>query len=98
MNASPWKYLTPKTRSMYKQLFIKDRWVAARSLYGQMCGDGARTVEELARDFDVSLEAVLEAIAYCRSDPPEIQEEWEREEELARRNLASERPPGRLAV
>src|SRR5262245_25874195 len=75
-----WKYLVRKPKSAYKQLFVKDRWVAARTIYGQSVGEDARTPEELAEDFDLPLEAVLEAIAYCESDPPEIREDWEREE------------------
>jgi hypothetical protein len=75
-----WKYLVHKPRSLYKQLFVKDRWVAARTLYGQSVGEDARTAETLAKDYGLPLEAVLEAIAYCQSNPPEIREDWEREE------------------
>jgi len=77
-----WKYLVRKPKSLYKQLFIKDRWVAARTLYGQYVGEGARTAEELAADYNLPLEAVLEAIAYCESNPPEIRQDWEAEEAL----------------
>src|SRR5262245_14630396 len=81
MSASAqWKYLARKPRSAYKQLFVKDRWVAARTLYGQSVGEDARSAETLAKDYDLPLEAVLEAIAYCQSNPPEIREDWEREE------------------
>lgn len=79
-----WKHLTRKPKSSYKQLFVKDRWVAARTLYGQTLGEDARTPEEVARDYQLPLEVVLEAIAYCESDPPEIREDWEREEALSR--------------
>jgi uncharacterized protein (DUF433 family) len=79
-----WKYLVRKPRSAYKQLFVKDRWVAARTLYGQTVGDDARTPEELARDYDLPFEAVKEAIAYCESNPPEIREDWEQEESSIR--------------
>jgi uncharacterized protein (DUF433 family) len=83
MSTTPhWKYLVRKPKSVYKQLFIKDRWVAARTLYGQYVGEGARTAEELAEDYNLPLEAVREAIAYCESNPPEIREDWEREEAL----------------
>ncbi|MFO0964117.1 MAG: hypothetical protein U0793_00835 [Gemmataceae bacterium] len=82
-----WKYLAPKPKSSYKQLFVKARWVAARSLYGQLFGEDARTPEEVARDYDLPLEAVLEAITYCRSDPPEIREDWADEEKLIRRGI-----------
>jgi uncharacterized protein (DUF433 family) len=78
-----WKYLERKPKSLYKQLFVKDRWVAARTLYGQSQGEDARTPAELAADFGLSVEAVLEAIAYCKSNPPEIQEDWQREQALS---------------
>jgi uncharacterized protein (DUF433 family) len=34
-----------------------------------------RTQEQLAEDFDLPLEAVREAIEYCRTDPPEFRED-----------------------
>jgi hypothetical protein len=78
----PWKYLVRKPKSYYKQLFIKDRWVRARSIYGDSVGEDARTPEQLAEDYNVPLEAVLESIAYCQSNPPEIQEDWEHEQAI----------------
>ena len=77
-----WKYLARKPKSNYQQLFVKDRWVAARTLYGQAVGEGARTPEQLSADYRVPLEAVLEAIAYCESRPKEISEDWQREQGL----------------
>lgn len=82
MTTPPWKYLTRKPKSLYKQLFIKDRWVAARTIYGQYMCEGARTAEQLAEDFNVPLEAVREAIAYCESNPPEIAQDYAAEEAL----------------
>ena len=79
---TPYTYLVRKPKSAYKQLFIKDRWVAACTLYGQSVGEDARTPEQLAEDYNLPLEAVLESIAYCESNPPEIREDWEREEAL----------------
>jgi uncharacterized protein (DUF433 family) len=76
-----WKYLDRKPGSVYRQLFIKGRNIAARTIYGAYVSDeDPRTPEEIAADRDLPLEAVLEAIAYCESDPPEIREDWEREE------------------
>jgi hypothetical protein len=40
------------------------------------------TPEEIAAEFDLPLEAVKEAIAYCQSNPPEIAQDLEREERL----------------
>ena len=84
-----WKYLVRKPRSVYKQLFVKERWVAARTLYGQSVGEDARTPETLAKDYGRPVEAVLDAIAYCQSNPPEIREDWEREEASIRRGRNS---------
>jgi hypothetical protein len=38
--------------------------------------------EEIAAEFNLPLEAVKEAIAYCQSNPPEIAQDFEREERL----------------
>lgn len=82
-DSSRWKYLAPKPNSFYRQLFIKDRRIAARTLYGMYVNEEApMTPEEIAADYDLPLEAVQEAIAYCESNPPEILEDWEREEAL----------------
>ena len=46
-----YKYLARKPKSGYKQLFIKDRWIAARTLYGKYRSDEApMTPEEIAAD------------------------------------------------
>jgi hypothetical protein len=77
-----WKYLRRKPRSNYLQLFVEGR-VAARTIYGQhVNAEEPRTVEELARDFGFPVEAIEEAIAYCRSRPPEIDADFQREEAL----------------
>jgi hypothetical protein len=77
-----WKHLVSKPKSVYKQLFVRDRWIAARTLYGQTLGDDARTPEDVAADYALPLDVVLEAIAYCETDPPEVREDWEREQAL----------------
>jgi uncharacterized protein (DUF433 family) len=81
-NNHQWKYLDRKPGSRYRQLFVKGRKIAARTLYGELMNEEERrTVEEIAADWDLPLEAVQEAIAYCETDPPEIREDWEMEEE-----------------
>ena len=66
---------------MYKQLFIKERWIAARTLYGMYAREESpMTPEEIAADYSLPLEAVQEAIAYCESNPPELAEDYAREE------------------
>jgi uncharacterized protein (DUF433 family) len=81
--STTWKYLVPNPKSNYKQLFIKDRRIRARTLYGAyMSAEEPRTAEQIAADYDLPLEAVREAIAYCQSDPPEIREDFQREERI----------------
>ncbi len=76
-----WKYLAPNPKSAYKQLFIQGRRIRARTLYGMyMSAEEPMTPEEIAREYDLPVEAVKEAIAYCQADPPEIKEDFEREE------------------
>jgi uncharacterized protein (DUF433 family) len=63
-----YKYLTRKPKSVYKQLFIRDRWISARTLYGKYVNEESpMTPEEIAADYNLPLEAVLESIAYCES-------------------------------
>jgi uncharacterized protein (DUF433 family) len=78
--ATTYQYLSRKPKSLYRQLFIKDRWIAARTLFGMSVGQDAMTPEEIAADYNLPLEAVLEAIAYCRSNPPEIAQDYAAEE------------------
>src|SRR5688500_7355402 len=85
--AGQWKYLAPKPGSAYKQLFIKGTRIPARTLYGQIVSQEEPefpnpTPEELAADYGLPVEAVLEAIAYCESNPPEIREDYAREEAI----------------
>jgi uncharacterized protein (DUF433 family) len=85
MSTTPnsYKYLARKPKSVYKQLFVKDRWIAARTLYGKyMSGEAPMTPEEIAADYELPLEAVREAIAYCESNPPEIASDYAAEEAL----------------
>jgi len=78
-----WKYLESRPKSFYRQLFIKGTRIMARSLYGwYMSEEEPMTPEQLAAEFNLPVEAVLEAIAYCRGNPPEIQQDARREEAL----------------
>lgn len=77
-----WKYLAPNPKSKYKQLFIKGRRIRAEVLYGwHKCAE-PRTPQEIADDYQLPLDAVLEAIAYCDSNPSEIKEDHDREERI----------------
>jgi len=56
--------------SVYKQLFVRDRWIAARTLYGQTVGKTRALPNNWPRR--LPLEVVLEALAYCESKPVEL--------------------------
>jgi uncharacterized protein (DUF433 family) len=78
-----YKNLERDPLSSYKQLSVRGRRIKARTLYGAYVReDEPMTPEEIAADYDVSLEAVLEAIAYCESNPPELEEDYRRDEAL----------------
>jgi len=77
-----WQYLAPNPKSCYKQLFVKGTRIRARVLYGLFQSADALTPEEIAAEFNLPLEAVKEAIAYCQSKPLEIAQDFEREERL----------------
>jgi uncharacterized protein (DUF433 family) len=86
MNSTPpitWQYLGPNPKSCYKQLFIKGTRIRARVLYGLFrSAEEPMTPVQIAEEFDLPLEAVQEAIAYCEGNPPEIAQDLAREERL----------------
>jgi uncharacterized protein (DUF433 family) len=78
-----WKYLAPNPKSAYRQLFLKGTRIRARVLYGlYMSAEEPMTPEEIAADYGLPVEAVKEAIAYCQTNPPEIEEDFRREERI----------------
>src|SRR5437016_8591535 len=78
-----WQHLAPNPKSAYKQLFVKGTRIRARILYGMYASASEpMTLEEIAGEFNLPLEAVKEAIVYCQSNPPEIAQDFEREERL----------------
>lgn len=89
--ATTYKYLARKPNSLYRQLFVRDRWIAARTLYGLSVGEDALSPEQIAETYDLPLDAVQEAIAYCESDPPEIADDFAAEE-AAMQSMGMNRP------
>ena len=78
-----WLHLAPQPNSFYRQLFVKGTRVRARVLYGMyMSVEEPLTAAEIAADYGLQREAVEEAIAYCQTDPPEIEADLRREELL----------------
>jgi uncharacterized protein (DUF433 family) len=78
-----YKFLAPNPKSSYRQLFIKGTRIMARTIYGlSVSAEEPRSPEQLAGDYGLPVEAILEAIAYCRSNPPEITADFAAEEAL----------------
>lgn len=76
-------WLAPNPKSAYKQLFVKGTRIRARVLYGWYACAEPMAPDEIAREFGLPVEAVHEAIAYCTSNPPELIEDYVREEALS---------------
>jgi hypothetical protein len=64
-----YKYLHPKRGgSNYRQLFVGGR-IRAEVLYRESVGLEPLTPEEVAREYQLPVEAVREAIEYCVKNP-----------------------------
>jgi hypothetical protein len=87
------RYLAPRPGSNYRQYYLKDeRKIRAEVLYRMTVGPEPRTPEEVACDYQVPVEAVREAIDYCRRNEDLLRRERDREgEDLRQRGL--DRPP-----
>jgi uncharacterized protein (DUF433 family) len=84
MNQTQWKHLEAHPQSSYKQLFIKGTRIRAEIIGDAMVDSeppDPTTPEEVAADWNLPIEVVREAIAYCQSNPPEIEEDNRRERE-----------------
>jgi uncharacterized protein (DUF433 family) len=92
-----YKHLEARPGSNYRQLFVKGRRIRAEVLYRQTIGLEPRTPEEVAQDYNLPLDVVLEAVHYCQHNEPVLRQD--RDRELAN-ILADERirpslkPPG----
>lgn len=82
-----YRYLAPRPESRYRQLFIKGTRIRAEILYSLTVPSAdtgeVYTPEQIADDYGLPLEAVHEAIAYCKSNPPEIENDRRSEELIA---------------
>jgi uncharacterized protein (DUF433 family) len=75
-----WKHLEANPKSHYKQLFIKGTRIRAEIVYGwTVDGSEPATPETVAAGYQIPLDAVLEAIAYCQGFPPELDHDHRRE-------------------
>jgi hypothetical protein len=79
-----YKYLGLWRGSNYRQFFYKGRKIRAETLYRETVGREPRTPQEVAEDYDVPVEAVLEAIDYCTRNEDLLRQEREAEAALIR--------------
>ena len=70
-----YRFLEARPEKACRRLFVKGRKFTADILYGQSVGEDARSPEDLARDFELPLEAVLEALDYSERNLDLIRQE-----------------------
>ena len=85
-------HLEPRPRSNYRQLWVKGRHMRAEVLYRCTIGPEPESPEEVAREYDLPVESVLEAIDYCVHNQELLQAERSREE-VRLRELGLDKPP-----
>jgi hypothetical protein len=59
-----YKHLMPKRASNYRQLYVDGR-IRAEVIYRETVGTEPLTPDEVAREYNIPVEAVHEAIDYC---------------------------------
>jgi hypothetical protein len=74
-----YRHLAPKVGSNYRQLFVGGR-IRAEVLYRETIGPEPLSVEQVANEFGLPVEAVSEAIDYCTRNKHLLDEERSREE------------------
>src|SRR5947209_1693349 len=74
-----YQHLEPRPGSNYRTLFLKGRRIRAAVVDQAIHGPDPRTPEEVAQDFQVPLEAVLEALDYVARNRSLIEQERDRE-------------------
>jgi hypothetical protein len=73
-----YRYLQPKRGSRYRQLAVNGR-IRAEILYRETIGPEALTPQQVAQEYNLPVEAVLEAIQYCERNRELLDAERERE-------------------
>jgi uncharacterized protein (DUF433 family) len=77
-----WLFLEPRP-GFLRQLWIKGSALTARDVYGlHLSAEEPMTIEEIATEYNLSTGAIQEALTYCLSKPPEIEQDFLREEAL----------------
>jgi uncharacterized protein (DUF433 family) len=90
--ATQYQHLEARPGSSYRQLFVRGRRIRASVVYEAVHGPDPYTPADFAREYDVPLEAVREALDYLVSNLALI--EAERDSDAADvRARGLERPP-----
>jgi uncharacterized protein (DUF433 family) len=74
-----YQHLEPRPGSNYRQWFLKGRRIRAAVVDEAIHGPDPFTPEEFAREYQVPLEAVLEALDYVARNRALIEQERDRE-------------------
>jgi len=77
--ATQYQHLEPRPGSNYRQMFLKGRRIRAAVVDETIHGPDPCTLEEFARDFHVSLDAVREALDYVARNRALIEQERDHE-------------------
>ena len=75
-----YKHIGPRYGSAYRQFFVNDRRIRAEILYREVLGVNHMTPGEVAEQYDVSLDAVLECLHYCETHAEVLQADRDAEE------------------
>jgi hypothetical protein len=79
-----WKWLTSRPHAWRRQKYVKGRRLAAAALWSSMLAN-QQSVEEAAEDWDLPLEAVREAVAWCEANRALLAAEAAEERQAAER-------------
>jgi uncharacterized protein (DUF433 family) len=74
-----YEHLEARPGSNYRALWLKGRRIRAAVVWEAVHGPDPRTPEEIARDFQVPLEAVLDALDYVEHNQEIVKQDRERE-------------------
>jgi uncharacterized protein (DUF433 family) len=88
-----YKYLEARPGSSYKQLWLKGRRIRTGVVWEDVHGPDHYRPEEVAENFHLPLEAVLEALDYVENNMPIIQQDWDEELALMRAHGIPWPPP-----
>jgi hypothetical protein len=85
-----YRFLKPKRGSRYRQLFFGR--IRAEVLYRETVGSEPLTPDQVAREYNVPVEAVMEAIDYCVKNKDLLDAERAREDEQIKADGRDQRP------